>query len=474
MIRAVVVDDEKLVRKGFISLIDWSRFGIVIVGEAADGRAALDLLEHVEADLLFTDITMPGMSGFDLIKQVRQRFPRIRSVVLTCHHEFDYVQEALRLGAIDYIVKTLLELDNVDEAISRIIERFEWDEGSRATFMTDGNQERATATSAMLFCPISTGEDGGELFKLGICRRNSLVELEGMWMMQLVHLPSTDDLNRDFGGELLKHWQVAIVTGIKDLSLEEMKRVFVAKLRHLLFYIGFLDEPTRLSYGDLVKMSSGSQTHLQANDQQPHDAIDNWLSLKWALYYSDWEAFVQGISKHRPDPERMITFAKSLCVDWGELLMDRQDSGNLRTDMGRNRNWSDWKRWLRRFSDQVQRKMIELSLSKEVMMCLIKAIQYMRLNTGEKINQNDVSIHISMSRSYFSQCFARLAGESFGVALRNMRIDRAKVLLLESTAPIYEIASQAGFEDDKYFSKLFRECVGVLPTEYRAAGGKMV
>lgn len=473
MIRAIVVDDEKLVRKGFISLIDWARFGIVIVGEAADGRTALDLLEREEADLLFTDITMPGMSGFDLIKQVRQRFPRIRSVVLTCHHEFDFVQEALRLGAIDYIVKTLLELDNADDSIGRIIERFEWDEGSRATLLANGSQERMKADSAMLFCPRSAEEDGGELFKLGICRRNPLQELEGMWMAQLVHSPTQEELNRGLGSDLLKRWQVAVVTGIMDQSTEEIKRVLVAKLRHLLFYNGSLDKPSRFSYSDLVQMDSESQARIQAN-VQPRDLIESGLGLKWTLYYPEWEAFVQGISEHRPDPKRVIAFAKSLCRDWGELLMSRTESEALRMDFGRYRNWSDWKGWLRRFADQVQRRMIELSLSKEVMIGLIRAIQYMRLHAGEKINQNDVSVHIHMSRSYFSQCFARFAGESFGVMLRNLRIDRAKALLLETAVPIYEVASRAGFEDDKYFSKLFRERVGVLPTEYRAAGWKMV
>jgi two-component system response regulator YesN len=118
--------------------------------------------------------------------------------------------------------------------------------------------------------------------------------------------------------------------------------------------------------------------------------------------------------------------------------------------------------------------MVELSLTKEVMLCIIRAIRYMKANAGLKINQADVSEYANMSRSYFSQCFARMAGEPFGTVLRNMRIDKAKTLLLESSAPIYEIASMAGFEDDKYFSKLFRERVGKLPTEYRAERGKFV
>jgi two-component system response regulator YesN len=72
-----------------------------------------------------------------------------------------------------------------------------------------------------------------------------------------------------------------------------------------------------------------------------------------------------------------------------------------------------------------------------------------------------------MSRSYFSQCFAKFAGDTFGDILRNIRIEHAKSLLLESDYPVYEIASRAGFEDEKYFSRLFREIVGTSPSEYR-------
>ncbi|WP_039835724.1 helix-turn-helix transcriptional regulator, partial [Paenibacillus sonchi] len=72
----------------------------------------------------------------------------------------------------------------------------------------------------------------------------------------------------------------------------------------------------------------------------------------------------------------------------------------------------------------------------------------------------------------FSQCFARFAGETFGERLRGMRLELAKTLLLETYYPIGEIAGRSGFEDDRYFSRLFREHVGKLPSEYRAEGMK--
>ncbi|MFD1905773.1 helix-turn-helix transcriptional regulator [Paenibacillus rhizoplanae] len=88
----------------------------------------------------------------------------------------------------------------------------------------------------------------------------------------------------------------------------------------------------------------------------------------------------------------------------------------------------------------------------------------------KKINQGDVAAAIHMSRGYFSRCFARFAGETFGECLRGMRLELAKSLLLDTPVPVCEIACRSGFGDDRYFSKLFREHVGKLPSEYRAEG----
>ncbi|QYR21951.1 response regulator [Paenibacillus sp. sptzw28] len=468
MIKAIVVDDEKLVRKGFISMIDWATYGIVIVGEAADGKAALELLSQSEADLLFTDITMPGLSGFDLIKQVRQRYPRMHSVVLTCHHEFDYVHEALRLGAIDYIVKTLLEMDNLDQVMHRIVERIRWEESSRSGYSASTGQEPAAASSALLFFPISAGEESSELFRLPLAQRNPLISLNGMWMAPLTHTPSREELKRELGGGASSHWQAALITGLTDKPLEVIKRTLAAKLGRYLFYES-AQSPyiVSVTYEELEGMPEPSGADTEA-------AFSHWHSLKWAFYAEEWDAFIRKVRQLQPEPARIVNFAAALRKDWGELFRLEDEDAGFTISHGRSRTWSEWKNDFRRFSDLVQRRMVELSFSKDVMLSLVRAVQFMRRESGSKINQNDVAHHINMSRSYFSQCFAKFAGESFGEMLRNMRIERAKSLLLETGVPVYEIASLAGFEDDKYFSRVFREHVGKLPTEYRADGGKTV
>ncbi|KGE17718.1 response regulator transcription factor [Paenibacillus wynnii] len=464
MIRAVVVDDERLVRKGFISMIDWSSFGVVIIGEAGDGKSALELLEQKEVDLLFVDITMPGMSGFELIRTVRQKYSGIRSVVLTCHHEFDYVQEAMRLGAVDYIVKTLLEMENADEVIGRLVERIKWEDGNLEA-MIRGEGKRMAADKAMVYLPLGLTVNEEELFQLSIVRNNPLITFQEMWMTPLHQRMQEEDGGRERAIHLGGRWQTVLVSGLRDHPLEEIEATFTAKLQHALFYIGNDEELTSLDYKELKESASSPKAAQMSND-----ILTQAEDLKWSIDGSSWEIFIQEIILQKPNYERFPAFGKSLCRSWGPLLLKSEEAQELEEDMSRNRNWCHWKHWLRRFSDRIQRRMIELSMTKEVMTCLIKAVIYMREHAGNKINQGDVAAAINMSRGYFSQCFARFAGETFGESLRGMRLDLAKSLLQDTNASICEVASRSGFEDDRYFSKLFRERVGKLPSEFRAGG----
>lgn len=121
MIRTVIVDDEYIARKGLRETIDWGRYDMTIVGEADSGRQALELVKHEQTDLMLVDITMPGMTGLELIRELRKAAPEVLSVVVTCHVGFEYAREAIREGAIDYLVKTeLAEEDGAEENLLRI------------------------------------------------------------------------------------------------------------------------------------------------------------------------------------------------------------------------------------------------------------------------------------------------------------------------------------------------------------------
>ncbi|GLX67155.1 response regulator [Paenibacillus glycanilyticus] len=122
MIRVLIVDDDKLARKGLISIMPWANHDMVVVGEAANGAKALEFMERHQVDLMFVDLSMPVMSGMELLQVTRQRYPDLRTVILSFHEEFENVQTAYRMGVLDYISKVRLESED-DEQILRRIEQ---------------------------------------------------------------------------------------------------------------------------------------------------------------------------------------------------------------------------------------------------------------------------------------------------------------------------------------------------------------
>lgn len=128
MIRVLIVDDDKLARKGLISIMPWSNHDMIVVGEAANGAKALEFMERQEVDLMFVDLSMPVMSGMELLQVTRQRFPDLRSVVLSFHEEFENVQTAYRMGVLDYISKVRLESEDDEQILQRIQQQMTGDQ----------------------------------------------------------------------------------------------------------------------------------------------------------------------------------------------------------------------------------------------------------------------------------------------------------------------------------------------------------
>lgn len=124
MIRVYVLDDEKLVRRGIIGLIDWKRYGMEVVGDSGSSEETLRFLKEGEVALLFSDLEMPGLSGIPFLRRVREQFPRLQIVILTMHQEFELIQQALRLGILDYITKAQIEEENVETFMLGVQKRY--------------------------------------------------------------------------------------------------------------------------------------------------------------------------------------------------------------------------------------------------------------------------------------------------------------------------------------------------------------
>jgi DNA-binding NarL/FixJ family response regulator len=106
MIKLIIADDHKLVRDGLKALLENSEEDLQIVGEAANGKELIRMLPKSEVEVLLMDMNMPEMGGLEATQYIKEHFPRIKVLVLSMLEQEKYVTEALKAGALGYILKT--------------------------------------------------------------------------------------------------------------------------------------------------------------------------------------------------------------------------------------------------------------------------------------------------------------------------------------------------------------------------------
>lgn len=107
MISILVADDDKIIRKGLVKIIENNMQEFKVVGEAANGLAALEKIKALKPDVLITDIKMPIMDGIELISNIKNLSLKTRSIVLSGFDEYKFIRETFKNGAVDYILKPI-------------------------------------------------------------------------------------------------------------------------------------------------------------------------------------------------------------------------------------------------------------------------------------------------------------------------------------------------------------------------------
>ncbi|SFL70690.1 response regulator [Pelosinus propionicus] len=125
MHRILIIDDDRIIRKGLAKTIPWEKYGFQLGGEAADGEQGLKLIDEWHPHIVISDIRMPFMDGLDMARIVKERYPMIKLILLTGYNDFTYAQQAIKIKAFDYLLKPVdkeLLLEKVKNAA------VEWDE----------------------------------------------------------------------------------------------------------------------------------------------------------------------------------------------------------------------------------------------------------------------------------------------------------------------------------------------------------
>lgn len=119
MFRVVLVDDEEIILQGLMKVFPWKEFDCQVVGTATDGMEGLRLIRNVRPQIVLTDIRMPNMDGLHMIAALQSEFPHLQVAVLTAFRDFDYAQQAIRLGVCRYLLKPS-KMEDLKEAFAHM------------------------------------------------------------------------------------------------------------------------------------------------------------------------------------------------------------------------------------------------------------------------------------------------------------------------------------------------------------------
>src|SRR5450631_3177040 len=103
-IHVILADDHTLVRAGIRALLE-KLPAVKVIGEASDGREVLNLLKAQRPEVVLMDIAMPGLNGLESAERMVRDFPGVRIIILTMHHNEEYVVRALKAGVVGYLLK---------------------------------------------------------------------------------------------------------------------------------------------------------------------------------------------------------------------------------------------------------------------------------------------------------------------------------------------------------------------------------
>ncbi|WP_336788422.1 response regulator [Paenibacillus sp. MMO-177] len=459
MINVLVVDDDKLVRKGLITFLPWAKFGMHVSGEAGNGEKAMEFLESQPVDLLITDLSMPVMSGIELLRIVRKKYPRIHVVVLTLHRDFEYIQEALRLGAIDYIAKVQMEEDQFEEILGRIAERIaESNPPLPAALQNDSIVPFVKQSYALLHLEREIDHGWLNLAHADV----TLLEADARsWIC--VPMAGREDEGFKVLSDIARlepNVVLLILSDFQGMTVNDMKRWIRDYSQKALFYAYHPDQTIiTVSRADL-------QMEISETDHLAMEKIkDRWLISTWIHNEEEFQSLLIETKSLRLQLNQLIGMLYSLVTEWKRMFVHTL-SGNIPA-IPAVHSWFAVEQWLGEVRGCIRQSMKHLSYSPEIVELITKAIMIIHEEMDRQVTAAELAQRLILSRSYFSQCFKDIIGKTFNEYSRSVRIEKAKEYLLNTNKPIVWIAEQTGYTDEKYFSRIFRELVDELPSEYR-------
>ena len=124
MYKVMIIDDEKSLRNLLKITIDWKSLGLEVVGDAASGIEAINIIDELKPDIAFVDIRMPFMDGIEFSRVATKQYPELKIVILTAFDDFEYARKCVGLGISEYLMKPIVRSE-ITEVLIKIVKELD-------------------------------------------------------------------------------------------------------------------------------------------------------------------------------------------------------------------------------------------------------------------------------------------------------------------------------------------------------------
>lgn len=514
MIKLIIVDDEPLALEDFSELLCWGNYGYELCGCAANGVKALELIEKKKPDIVFTDISMPIMDGIELCKNISEKYPGIKMVILTAYREFEYARKAMAYGVTDYLLKNQINEQTVLKLLVRISKTLE-KERAREDSTRQSYYQNMMLNMAQIYSQSGVSENNpcycmmllqrvpwlpeqvlGRGPKEILLNREALAALippqkdmalqQVIWLDKkswgLILVPEAEEsfsfkaykpFLQEFSFGLQNYFKEKYSTDILILFDETMTRLSCLREHfssmqacgeYELFISHNLVIPYR-NYVDMYANTEGDHKKQRMYFQEIDEALqqgdkdgllEKMNELKAVIFGSKYDiGQFSYISRHLLeilDYQRIQNGFSPLREYFATFPLSWMDATAV---------WS----FLEREAMQIA-ELSSFQKSEHMDKRIQLAVLYIHHHYKDKLTVKSVGEQVGLSEMYFNMLFKNEMGMTMGDYLTKYRIEVAKRLILEGRHKVYEVADLTGYTSAQYFSQIFLKLTGCTPKEY--------